>query len=479
MVHLEWDGRQYEDPPTQPRLLRVERSLSSEFNSNNVILGSDSYTESIKAYFPLYANRIRCIFLELDDSVLSDLNELVSRVEHLSDFLREDGCICVCVSDKVNHYVKILLDELLGRRNFKANCVWELEEGVLGDCGLREMHAHLLVYARRAENWVSNLLPQTEKQKSSYKNRDSDPRGPWASENLTAPIMGALGKAFRKNGVDGIYNYPVTTPSGKIITPYECFKLSWRVPESTFKQLLDSNQIHWPKNGESAPRKKVFLKDVPQGIKPLTLWLRSQYMEPLPPDMNEISKIPSTKWEIPVVHRMLKICADDGDIVMDASCSSPVIPTLCHHMGLGFICAGISESTARVASELLRVSPSPKFCYQYLGELVLSKDGFLNENLDYEELASYIWKSVTGKIYNEKSNRPLIGVNEGRAYYLLCQCRGDPENTVTVLSPDLLRSLTDEGRLGDQIFVYARQRTVGQYQMHVNNITFKQIPYDL
>jgi adenine-specific DNA-methyltransferase len=48
-----------------------------------------------------------------------------ARLELLRDLLAEDGSIWVTIDDNEGYYLKVLMDELFGRRNFVANAVPE------------------------------------------------------------------------------------------------------------------------------------------------------------------------------------------------------------------------------------------------------------------------------------------------------------------------------------------------------------------
>ena len=47
------------------------------------------------------------------------------RHELLRDLRSEDGSIWVTIDDNETHYVKVVMDEVLGRKNFVANVLWQ------------------------------------------------------------------------------------------------------------------------------------------------------------------------------------------------------------------------------------------------------------------------------------------------------------------------------------------------------------------
>ena len=90
--------------------------------------------EALKALLPFYAGRVKCIYIDppyntrsafehYDDSLehAKWLAMIVPRLMLLREFLSEDGSIWVSIDDNEGHYLKVVMDEIFGRRNFVAN----------------------------------------------------------------------------------------------------------------------------------------------------------------------------------------------------------------------------------------------------------------------------------------------------------------------------------------------------------------------
>jgi adenine-specific DNA-methyltransferase len=50
---------------------------------------------------------------------------MLPRLQLLRELLREDGSIWVTIADNEGHYLKVIMDEVFGRRNFVANGLWQ------------------------------------------------------------------------------------------------------------------------------------------------------------------------------------------------------------------------------------------------------------------------------------------------------------------------------------------------------------------
>src|SRR5699024_9707415 len=175
------------------------------------------------------------------------------------ELLSEDGSIWINIDDDESHYLKILVDEVLGRDNFLANIIWQKKYSPQNDAKyFSDMHDHILVFAKNKERFDLNLLPRTEEMNKRYKNPDNDPRGPWKPGDFVV-------KTYSSD-----YDYPITTPSGRVIRPPK--GRCWRTSKERFAKMVEDNRIWFGKDGSNSPAIKRFLSDVKQGFTPQTIW---------------------------------------------------------------------------------------------------------------------------------------------------------------------------------------------------------------
>ena len=122
-------------------------------------------------------------------------------------------------------------------------------------------HDYILVYAKNIpeHGFLLNSLPYDEARMTSYNNPDNDPRGPWASVDIT----GQTGRAPKSQF------YEITTPSGRKYFPPE--GRCWAMAESTFLALYKDNRLWFGESGENRPRQKKFLSES-EGQRPWTWW---------------------------------------------------------------------------------------------------------------------------------------------------------------------------------------------------------------
>ncbi|MGY4111933.1 site-specific DNA-methyltransferase [Aeribacillus sp. SP014] len=238
------------------------------------------------------------------------------------------------IDDDEAHYLKVLCDEIFGRRNFISSIVWQKKFSPSNDAKfISDSHDYILVYAKNKELWKRNLLPRTAETDSRYKNPDNDPRGPWTSSDLSV-------KTPNPRDI-----YPITTPTGRVIYPPE--SRSWAVSKEKFEELVKDNRIWFGEKGNNVPRLKRFLSEVQEGVVPKTLWLRdevgdNQEAKREVKKFNEHDVFTTPKPER-LIQRILQIATNEGDWVLDSFAGSGTTGAVAHKMGRRWIMIELGE----------------------------------------------------------------------------------------------------------------------------------------
>ena len=183
------------------------------------------------------------------------------RLRLLHELLSESGSIWITLDDNEISNARGILDEIFGTNNFVTCLAWQKIYTVKNSTGyFSGMHDHILIYAKRKDTWVLNLLPRDEE--SDYSNPDNDPRGDWATNAVQARNPYSEGK------------YEIISPQGNIFVPPS--GTYWRVSKENFDRLNADNRIWWGVNGDSIPRIKKFLSETKDGIVPATIWFHRE-----------------------------------------------------------------------------------------------------------------------------------------------------------------------------------------------------------
>ena len=189
------------------------------------------------------------------------LNMIYPRLKIAKDLLSDNGLIFISIDDNEVGNLEKICNEVFGQWNKLASLIWQKKTSPDARMDISAAHDYILVYAKKIpeHGFLLNALPYDESRMSSYTNPDNDPRGPWASVDIT----GQTGRAPKSQF------YLITTPSGKKYSPPE--GRCWAMAESTFKALYDDNRIWFGVNGDNRPRQKKFLSES-EGQRPWTWW---------------------------------------------------------------------------------------------------------------------------------------------------------------------------------------------------------------
>jgi len=148
-LELTWIGKE-DAISIEPRILIENPELSNisgkassqttlfddESNTDNMLIHGDNLL-ALKALESKYAGKIKCIYIDppyntgsafehYDDNLEHSiwLNLMRPRLELLKSLLRDDGAIYIQIDDNEYAYLKVLCDEVFGRKNFVSTiCV--------------------------------------------------------------------------------------------------------------------------------------------------------------------------------------------------------------------------------------------------------------------------------------------------------------------------------------------------------------------
>jgi len=338
------------------------------------------------------------------------LTFMKNRLEVALNLIRDNGLIFTQCDDHEQAYLKVLMDEIFGRENFIATCVWQKIHSTKNDAKhLSENQDYIFIYTKNEENVRVNLLKRTEDMDKRYINLDNDPRGPWQSGDLVA----------NEERKEGYYN--VFGPTGK------CFNVPkgkhWVYSKKVMEALIKDNRIWFGKSGDAFPRKKRFLSEV-TGRK-VNTWWTSDELGHNQEGKREQKKIFGEKYSDKLfptpkperlIQRIIQIASNENDIVLDFFAGSGTTAAVAHKMKRQWITIEQMDYTDNITIERLK---------KVIGKKV-KKDGKLLEEVEFDRggiSKSVKWTGGGNFIYCE-----LMKYNEA-----FIERIRDAENTDTLL----------------------------------------------
>ncbi|MCZ8334679.1 MAG: site-specific DNA-methyltransferase [Rhodobacteraceae bacterium] len=180
------------------------------------------------------------------------LSMMTSRLRISRNLLSDDGVIFISIDDHERDNLKKLADEIFGEAAFVASIIWRKKASPDARSTVGSVHDYILCYVKNHLDPKSAIgkMALSEKRKASFSNPDNDPRGPWASVDMT----GMIGRATKDQF------FEVTLPSGRKIGPPS--GRSWGLIEATFRDLNADGRIWFGASGDNVPRIKRFLSEV-------------------------------------------------------------------------------------------------------------------------------------------------------------------------------------------------------------------------
>ena len=488
------------------RLLEEAPNLSAgDPDADNMLIHGDNL-EALKALLPFYAGRVKCIYIDPPYNTRSAFEHYDDNLEHsqwlammwprlelLRELLTEDGSIWVSIDDNEGHYLKVIMDEVFGRKNFIDTVIWRKNYSPKSSARhFSSDHDYVLVFSRNADAFQPNLMPRTKKQNKAYKNPDDDPRGPWKTSDLSARNPYSLGV------------YSVTAPSGRRIEGPPKGRY-WVISKEKMQEFDRDNRIWWGKNKDAIPQIKRFLSDVKDGRVPQTLWPYEEVGHTQDAKKETVRLFGGEVFGTPkperLIQRTLHIATNPNDLVLDSFLGSGTTAAVAHKMGRRYIGIEMGEHAVThcaprlnkvIAGEQGGISKSVGwqggggFRFYRLGPPVFDEEGQIRRDVRFTVLAAHVWFSETGRPWNGNGGSPLLGLHDGQAYALLYNgILGDKRpNGGNVLTRATLAVIRGEigrqaGPFSGPLTVYGEQSRLAATTLERAGITFKQMPYEV
>jgi adenine-specific DNA-methyltransferase len=269
---------------------------------------------------------------------------MAERLELSWQLLREDGSLWVHCDDAEQGTLRVLMDELFGRRSFVSTIVWQRRYSRENRRSFSPTQDYLHVYAPAGAGWKHhrNRLSRQDDD-STWRNHDDDPRGPWSTVSLVA--QGGHGTKSQW--------FAITLPSGRVVEPPagSC----WRVTAERFEQLRREELIWFGAKGDNVPRRKVFLADA-KGLVPSTWWPHTEVGHNAEANGEQrrlhgaVAPFSTPKPER-LMARILEIATNPGDLVLDPFVGSGTTAAVAHKLDRRWHGIELDEVTVKGCAE--------------------------------------------------------------------------------------------------------------------------------
>ncbi|MCA3561866.1 MAG: site-specific DNA-methyltransferase [Aestuariivirga sp.] len=353
-LELTWVGKENR-PRLEPRILLEDpeksyhakhRVSDDDIFDNRLIFGDNLL--ALKALEQEFAGKVKCVFIDppyntgsafehYDDGLEHSiwLGLMRDRLEIIRRLLSEEGSLWITIDDNEAHYLKVLCDEIFGRKNFVANVVWQKRYARDNNAAIGSAHDHVFVYEKTFDAFrkTRNRVELDYKTRAPYKNPNNDPKGPWQSISFT-------GAGFRANMM-----YPIIGPDGREHRPPE--GRHWAALEPEYHRLRKEGRIWFGSDGKGVPRVIRYLSEV-EGLVPSTWWPHEEvgHNDEAKKDAYNLHG-KENAFDTPkperLLGRIIHIATDPGDLVLDSFAGSGTTGAVAHKMGRRWIMVELGE----------------------------------------------------------------------------------------------------------------------------------------
>lgn len=344
--NYEWVDKK--DPRvTEPRIL-VEKNHYGDKNSENILIKGDNLL-ALKALHQDFQRKIKLIFIDppyntgnafehYDDGLEHSiwLGLMKTRLESLHKLLANDGSLWITIDDDELHYLKVLCDEVFGRKNFIGSVAWEKSDSPRMDANFFSYrHDTVLVYAKNIEAVLFKKIA-LEEVPQHYNRTDENGR-----LYYTKPLRAMGGQGETRAARPTLY-YPIIAPDGTEVYPkkQDGSDGAWRWNKE--KVEAEKNRIDWV-NGRNGwtPYYRIYADNI-ESKPPETIWFHSEV------GTNRTSKseikalnLAEKAFDTPkperLLNRIIEIASNEGDIILDSFAGSGTTGAVAHKMNRKWI----------------------------------------------------------------------------------------------------------------------------------------------
>lgn len=363
-LELTWTGKENR-PRLEPRILLEDPAKSyhakhrfsdNDLFDNRLIFGDNLL--ALKALEQEFTGKIKCIYIDPPYNTGSAFEHYDDGIEHsiwlsmmrerlvlLARLLSPEGSIFVQIDDNEASYLRVLMDEVFGRRNFIATFIWrKVDSPNDNKVFITPDHEYIICFAREAER-IQLSRKEDPSLLDAYGQRDD--KGRLYRDRL-----------LKKNGKNSMRAdrpsmfFPLRAPDGTDVYPIhdDGKEARWAMGKDSIEELKRTDDLIWKNRGTDAapkwiPYSREYAPHSPQRPYP-TIWsdlhttrqAKAHQKEVLP----DASLFETPKPE-PLIQRIIELATKPGDIVLDSFAGSGTTGAVAHKMGRRWIMVELGQ----------------------------------------------------------------------------------------------------------------------------------------
>ena len=257
------------------------------------------------------------------------------RCVELARVLKPTGSFYYHCDWHASHYVKVLLDQILGESYFHNEIIWRRTTAKSQSFKqFPNNHDSIFFYAAGHGNTFNRQFTphSAERIQAHYSNIEERSGRRYSLDNLTAEGIrhGASGLPWRGINIAAKGNH-------------------WKYTVNKLEKMDQDGMIYWPKKEGGMPRLKRYL-DEQEGVQADTIWAD---IAPINSQAREALGYPTQK-PLALLDRIIQASSNENDIVLDAFCGCGTALVAAQKLGRQWIGIDVSPTACRVMAKRLR-----------------------------------------------------------------------------------------------------------------------------
>lgn len=353
--HLNWPGKREAlltaNSPIA-KTLRPSREESVDFdNTKNLFIEGDNL-DALKLLQETYLGKVKMIYIDppyntgndfiYDDDFAEDTDEFLkrsnqkdavgnrlianseangryhsdwlsmifSRLRLARSLLSDEGIIFISIDDNEAQNLRKVCDEIFGIENQFGVFQWRRRQRAdnRNQSRVSTDHEYIVGYSKSGQASLKGTKINLDK----YHNPDNDPRGPWASIDLSG-----LATASQRPNL----HYDIIDPStGNSYPPNP--SRGWSKSKENVLKMISEGRILFPKSPSGRPREKKFVKDLLSNVTGFSTCLDSKVVGFTTNGTREVTELIGGKYfdfpkPVNLIRELLYQATSPNDIILD------------------------------------------------------------------------------------------------------------------------------------------------------------------
>lgn len=354
--------------------------LADEFNEDDNLIIKGNNLIALYSLKKKYAGKISLIYLDppyntgSDSFIYNDrfnhstwLTFMKSRLEIAHDLLSDNGSIFIEIDSFEDSYLKVLMDEIFGRDNFRNKINWKRRGGSANPAKqLNNVVEYILWYSKNVELMQYN--PVFTKNNSNTQK--------YIKERFTN--VDANGRKFMKS--------PIQSPNYRpnLIYDYKGYKTpkkGYSVSKKVLEQWDKEGRLAFPDSKDKNINRKIFLDEY-KGQPINSLWDDIYVINPM--SKERISDFSSGQKPEELIQRIITMVTNKNDIVLDFFSGSGTTASATMKMHRRFI--GIEQM------DYVNTITVPR-----LQKVIEGEQGGISKDVDWHGGGSFVYAELMEK----------------------------------------------------------------------------------